>query len=641
MNSNSFITDSKPEKNEKSNPPINNPNDKQLIPILDPSSSYVLKEENNLFYSKFGENSPSNELRDTIILKEGQNPSFKNIEIDSNIRALLAESPQSKDVIRNSFDFKPEQKVLLSKIQMAESVTEEVNMAPVDFPPPPNNINVIQNQIFTKKKKNKKVQKKKKPVYMKKKFKKVLSDVLKKKKKKKKEEITESERELDISALNKLKELQKQKNLKDSLEGFDFIGQNQVQELIIEPNANFENYIKENFRKVDKYMAKDFTKKPKKVKEVIPIVVQPKRTIKNMLLMGIEEEDNEDLPNNLENYPITNIPKEPNNAFDSNKVNEQYFNSDDSGRQPYIRDSDVPNQNILLSNNPYQSQNFHEPGLLNRLMSNHTNLDSRNNQNEVNNQNAKMKGIIQNDFEPKTFYNSEKINEEIDEIKEVENDFIGRFSQDKKASPPPTPASPLERKTKFTDLIAKKNHFMKKYNIKIGSRRTKKSKKETVKEKNQTQKDSKTYSNSLNQIPKSSKNNQFEEKKNLSNKIYSDGYLNQSKDTTNPPPIESNQSINTLMSIEQNMKESINKQFNNSGDYIQNENFKKRSFEINQNCIENPEFPNIKQASKIGSKSPNYQQTSGNINQHGYQNKWKMKNSINDIRQKYSKRKLN
>lgn len=659
VSSNSFLTDPQPSRPKQN---IDNPDLKQLIPILDSKTSYVFKEESNLFYSKFGPNSPENKLRDTIILTEGQNPSFKNIEIGPSVRSLLAEEDRAKEVLKNSFEMAGDDRAILDKIQMVESMTEETLLMQ-KAKPDPLNVNVTRNQIFTKKKRSKK----RRPP--KAKLKKVLSDVLKKGgKKQAKEAPTESERELDLSALKKLEELQGRAQLRDSLDNFDFIGQGDIDTLVIEPNANFENYIKGNFKKVNKYMATDFPQQPEyKAPEPAPIqapVQAPRNKIKNMLLMGMEiDVEPEDHVQDRDFFRDLGHGKHPEkrqrvDEYPTEPVNQHYFNSDDSGKQPFIRESNVPNQSILLSQNPYQSQNFQEAGLFNKLMSNQRPPDPgtwglENNPEVIKKQGADQKPFM-NDFQPKALNESGNSGKDTVDNTTRESDFIERFSQDVQPEPQPPSESPLERKTKFTDLIAKKDHFMKKYNIKIGSRTrgnqaTKRANTSKPEDKKNAQKGSKQkqppilqnmkmYSGSMNEIQRTRSGGtshsggarteshgrfaDIEGGRATHDELFGHNSKGRSKEAERAN-LESNQTINTITSINQSPKQSLDMSM--------------REWQQRPQAVETPGRPNVRQASQVHRASP--EQTGAKSE--WSDGKWSMKNSIKDIRQKYSKKQLN
>jgi hypothetical protein len=421
------------------------------------------------------------------------------------------------------------------------------------------------------------------------------------------------------------------------MENFNFIGQAEVQEVFTEPNANFTDYMKQNFKKADKYLKQEFIdaqkQKPENPKDLqTPSNSEPqkpKTTIKNMLLMGITEEDDltdmyepsKDEPHSTPpyNHP-TEVQPEYENAYNTKNTNENYYNSEDSNKIPFIRDSNIPNQNILLSENPYQSQNFHEPGLMNRLMSNYPTQDSQKgfeHQHNLSSNQSNEKRFV-NDFEPNVFYNSENVDEEeLGTIVEntQQNDFIERYSQEKQQRRSPEPVeSPLERKTKYSDLIAKKDHFMKKYNIKIGSKKSKTKKvvnqkkneiNEPIKSKKKSQKNIKPVKQEKPKVAKKI-NNQFQIK--TKNKINPQQNLNLHE----IPSISSNQSINTLLHIDQQLKKSIEHKFNNSGEM----NSHHTSFEERlttgkkRDVVESHGVPNVRQASYTSSKSPYHQQTS-------------------------------
>lgn len=671
--SNSFLSNPKLEESKHQKEKVNNPNVKQVTPILDSSSTYAFKEENNLFYSEFGEKKEGDELRDTIVLREGQNPSFKNIEIGKEVRALLASDPEASKMLKNSFDFASDQKDLLSKIQIAESVTEE---PPQNFGIPQHlNINVIQNQIFTKKKKPAKVSTKNPKKKKKTKLKKVLSNVLKKPisgkaKKSKRAVVTESDRQLDLSASRKLEELQNISNLKDSIENFNFIGKEEKIEMLTDPNANFHEYMKKNFKKAKKYMPQEYVDTQPQTSKTAPSPPpqqqkKPKSKIKNILLMGICEEDElltEHLQDPKDTLPVHQIdpPRlDSNDPYNTGPKNDKYYNSDDSGKMPFIRDSDAPNQNILLSNNPYQSQSFHEPGLFNRLMSNHPKFESKQSQDERGDFSSDDHRF-KNNFEPNQFYDSEPVEEEKEEVLETvqegngQSDFIERFSQERRE--PETPAeSPLERKTKYSDLIAKKDHFMKKYNIKLGAKKkgkgvrsmdldfpdqekvpSKSKKSLPLNQTNQqlpSMEDLQQHPNypnlmdelNLKQTLKATNNPRRDKprgaRKNsarFKDHKYSDNApeklnLDQKLSSTDVQNITSNQSIDTLLNMDQRLKQSIEHQLPKQ-QKKPNSQYREK-YKLGKESLERPGIPNVYQASNSASNRPNYQQTSFKKNQ--------------------------
>lgn len=617
--SNSFLADPRPAPK----PSTHNPNAKTLTPTLDAKTSLAFKQGSNLFYSKFGPNSPKNELRETIILKEGQNPSFKNIEIGPQVRALLGEDAGAAEVLRNSFDFSVGEGKLLGKIRMAESVTEELEPGPRSAENdaeadsvPSLNVNVIRNQIFTKKEPAPPRQRVPRVA----KYKAVLSQVLKEPPGQRKARApTESERELDVSAARKLAELTGEPDLGDSLAGFDFIGQEEPEPLIAGPNANFDDFLKRNFRKAGKYLGKAFEPQSEgQALEGAEAQAEPlKNTIKNMLLQGIQEEEEcGDSVKSLDQGPEPHYgSRGQRGEFTSRGTDELFFESGDSGRVPFIRDSNVPNQSILLSQNPYLSQTFHEPGLSTRLMSNHPRLDRgpRGGPDSFDPRGpgrAPREAPLGNEFQPKGFFDSEEVEKDAGGDTTRASDFIERFSQEKRVSPK-APVSPLEKKTKFAELVAKKDHFMKKYNIKIGPR----SRRETARNSRagspgaqQSAPDNslglregggrkpgaesrggspgeKVYPQSLNELEESElrrggaqgllRKNTFQRFQDAQALGTEHGYLfgASESDGSEKPEVFSEQSIQTLASIDPNLKESLR--------------------------VETPGVPNVRQASHV------------------------------------------
>ena len=79
---NSFLSNPTPESN-KEIVPVPEPTKTLINPVLDEKSDFssanIVGNSENLFYQQ-DQPVPEEDLRSTIVLKEGQNPSFRNIE---------------------------------------------------------------------------------------------------------------------------------------------------------------------------------------------------------------------------------------------------------------------------------------------------------------------------------------------------------------------------------------------------------------------------------------------------------------------------------------------------------------------------------------------------------------------------------
>lgn len=274
---------------------LNNPN--QLIPILE-SDTKNTSDSNNLFYSN-DSNGPENDLRSTIVLKDGQNPSFRNIENEvlslnnkfkkSIFKDINPKMFDTNDSLFNSNQFPGAQNYLLSKIQMAESFTiDQVNS--IDQKKINESLLEIEKvKDSFKKKKKRDINKNDSS-----KLKRTLNTVLKPKSNKSKKLTHESERELDNLALLTLNHFQKFNRINDSTDIFNYIGDNGIDQFEYLPKVSFDNYLAANFSKAKKYNHSDESQNQpsKKIKQ--PDVVQKKSFIKDMLLQNEDEEDSFD-----------------------------------------------------------------------------------------------------------------------------------------------------------------------------------------------------------------------------------------------------------------------------------------------------------------------------------------------------------